>query len=80
MPATEAQKRAMKKWREDHKDYFAEYYRAHSETMNNNTKISQLKRAIAKKQARLAHQQELLTIYESSRSKDSPITTDEDSS
>ena len=82
MPSTEAQKRAMKKWREKNRQYFVEYRKTHVEDLRRNNKIASLKRTIAHKQELLEtieHKQELLATYISSRSKDSPITTDEES-
>lgn len=83
MPATEAQKRAMKKWREEHPEYTRNYYRANKEKMDDAKRRCIIKHKLPKDierlKAELAHKQQLLDMYEASRAQDSPITTDEDS-
>jgi hypothetical protein len=83
MPATEAQKRAMKKWREEHPEYARKYYKDNKEKLDDASRLNKLKRKssqdIEKLKAELAHKQHLIDMYEASRAQDSPITTDEDS-
>lgn len=82
MPATEAQKRAMKKWRENNREYAREYYKENKEKIDDATRLSKLRRKssqdIEKLKAQIAHKQHLIDVYEASRAPDSPITTDED--
>lgn len=82
MPATEAQKRASKKWRENNREYWNTYYKDNKEKIDEAGRLNKLKRKssqdIEKLKSQIAHKQHLIDVYEASRAPDSPITTDED--
>lgn len=87
MPTTESQKKASKKyyeankdkckelnkkWREENRERFNELCLKHHHKTTVERKLKRLDKMIA-------HKQELLELYQQSRSPDSPITTDDES-